>query len=144
MMKRNDELEGKLATPDQQAMREVVRALPDETVSLAWRSALNEEILRMAPPIRRRDRFAWLMRPALGLACAGALAVAMLMHNPIASRTVQPANSGLEAALLDAHDQATGFADVTGGGLSVTEVSYGASHKPARTLEWSESDVESL
>jgi hypothetical protein len=135
----NDNLDQKLNTPGQQAVREVVRSLPEETVSLAWRSSLNEELLKMAKP--RRPWYTLMWRPAVALAFAGALATVALLRTPevAPNRDVR-----MEAALLAAHEQATALTEVTGSGLTPVEVAYGVNQAPVRIEEFSEVDIESL
>lgn len=64
-------LDAMLNRADQRQMGELVRSLPEEEPSLAWRSALNER-LRAAAPVRRPR--AWIIGrlggAAAGLACA--------------------------------------------------------------------------
>ncbi len=119
-----EELERRLESQD--AMRQLVRELPEESVSLAWRSQLNEKLLaEAAKPARRPSRMRGLLRPAFGLAAALVLG-ALVLWQPKESQTVlvrQAAPADLEAALLSAHRRDSSLRDVAGYGLSVQEAS---------------------
>ena len=53
---------------------QTVRELPEDSVSLAWRSQLNERLFAEAGAKHHVARRSWVWRPALGLGLAGALA----------------------------------------------------------------------
>lgn len=144
MKQRIDNMDAKLATPSQEAMRQVVQSLPDETVSLAWRSALNEKVLAAAKVQHKRRVLYWFLRPAAGLALAGAMAAVVLFRQPTPTSRPAASTYGVEAALIAAHDDATRYNDITGSGLSPVEVAFGATQKTTSGVDWTEVDVESL
>jgi hypothetical protein len=135
----------RLNSEAQQAIRQTVRALPEETVSLAWRSALNERVLQEAQLSKRRQRLAWLLRPAVGLAMAGAMAFVVVMRTPetkpISIVRANTAAAGLEAALVSTHRETAMLTDVAGVGLNATEVEVLASDEVPPT-DWSEADFD--
>ena len=138
--------DAQLASPAQNAMREVVQALPEDSLSMAWRSGLNERLLVEGARHQRRRRFFWLLRPAAGLAMAGALA-AVFMIRTSAVPDVAPKAAGsdsFEAALLSAHNEASQFADVAGSGVRPMEAAYASRDRAPDNLDWSEVDIESL
>ena len=110
----NDE---RLHGEGQRQAAEWVRALPEETPGMAWRSALNEKVLAEAS---RRDkaRRRWtLVRPALGLALASALAVVVFVPRPSTVVTPKP-TSRIEEGLVALHEQSVETADIVGSGLA--------------------------
>ena len=74
--KRVDEL---LEARGQQFVREVVRSLPEDTASMQWRSELNQKLKRLG---RRPIFWAAGWRAMVGLACAGAFAVVLMIRIP--------------------------------------------------------------
>jgi hypothetical protein len=138
------ELDQKLAAPSQTAVQKVIQALPEETVSMAWRSSLNEELLSVAKARRKSDVIrTWLMRPLAGLALAGALSAVVFLRTPHRAPVATTKAPAVEAALIAAHEEAASYGEVTGTGLSPVEVAYDTS-RPVTDIEWSELDVESL
>ena len=96
---------------------EWVRALPEETPSLAWRAALNEKVRAEAERRAKRRRRWSFATPAIGLATA-LLAFAVLLPRPAAA----PHPSGrLEAGLLALHQETVETADSVGSGLRPSE-----------------------
>ena len=113
-----------------------VRDLPEETPSLAWRSALNEKV-RAEAALRARRRRRWtLARPALGLALAASLAAVVLVPRPVVPKA--PEKGRIEASLVALHDQSVQTADIVGTGLDPEEAP--ASVTPRDPLE----DLEAL
>jgi len=145
----NDEL---LNSAAQQAMRDVVRNIPDDSLSMAWRSSLNEKLLAEVAVQKKRQRFNWYLRPALGLGLACTLAVLVVFRpaptvkrGPSLAPVSQP---GIEAALVTTHRQSTVAWDVAGVGLNPVEMSTDSDSVPVRSSGsssgWSEDDLESL
>jgi hypothetical protein len=136
-----------LESPAQKQVHELVSQLPEDSLSLAWRSALNEKLLATAPK-PRRSVWTWMMKPAAGLAVAGALAVVLISRTGISPSPSPVAvnqttsNGQLEAALIQDHRELVQVSDVVGAGLNPEESS------PSETLtldgNWNEYDFESL
>lgn len=135
-----------LATPAQMAMREVVQALPEDSLSMAWRSGLNERLIAEGARHQRRRRFTWALRPAAGLAMAGALAAVIVIRtSPVPSVSSNPApKDSFEAALLSAHAEASQDADVAGAGIRPMEANFASRDRVPDNLDWTEFDIESL
>jgi len=142
------QLDAELGGADQQAMRSVVRQLPDDTLSMAWRSALNEKLVAEAAAKQRRQRVSWFLRPALGFGLACTLAVLVLVRAPghVSTAPVSTLPSeGLEAALVSTHRQNTYAMDVAGVGLNPADLPVeSTSSTSATTNGWSEDDLDSL
>lgn len=132
------ELDEKLAQT--QSIAGVVRSLPEETLSMAWRSSLNERVLVEAAKRQRSRHIAWIWRPAVGLALASSLAMAILWKSaPIEHR--QPVSVSIEASLLDLHRESVVASEVAGQG-SVGTVEEAP--KVEFTNPWTEDDLNSL
>jgi len=143
-MKRKDnnpELDALLRTQTQQAIQKAVRSLPEENLSLAWRSSLNERLRAAKPEPRWKARLKGTWRPALGLALASCLAITLTLRNPISHPVV--ANSSLEASLVATYDDTANSETVAGPGLAIHEVNDTTSNTDSSS-DWSESDLNSL
>ena len=104
-------------------VRNAVRSMPDDSVSMAWRSELNEKLSSHIRTQERKRRFAWIVSPALGLGLAGALAFAVLFKSPAISETRPTAKqSKLEESLVASFEDNLRYSDITGVGLSPDEV----------------------
>ncbi len=92
-----------------EGLRGLVHSLPEETVSLKWRSELNERLLMDAAK-PKRSWFAWMWRPAAGLAVAGAVTAVVFMNAPKPVLEAKP-TEGTEVAskLFHAHETAVAY-----------------------------------
>lgn len=143
-MKNNDlrpELDELLSSTAQQAVRDVVRELPEESLSLAWRSQLNERLIQVQPKSRLRTRFerAWI--PAVGLALAGCLAMVVTLRNPAVQ--TQQAPRDIEASLVRSYAERTTMEDLATDGLSIHEVSE-TTLAADSSDPWTDTDLDSL
>lgn len=125
------DVDQELNSPAQLQMRDAVRALPEEPLSLAWRSDLNTRLLGAAARKRKLDLFGWVWKPTAGLALAGALAVA-IMFKPMAPS--QPTvTTGIEKDLVSHFVDTTASTEVAGDGISVGEVKDATAAHPVPT-----------
>lgn len=135
------------ALSGQQALRSLVKGLPEDSLSMAWRSALNERLVQEAAVRKRRARIGLFLRPALGLGLACTLAVLVMFH-PSKPSVAAPSGDALEAALVTTHRQSTYAWDVAGVGLSPTDLPMDSdtTRKPssAPATSWNEDDLDSL
>jgi hypothetical protein len=122
-----ERLDRALVGRGQQAIREIVQALPEDVPSLEWRSHLNERLIATSQE-RRRVRPSWLWRPAAGLAVAGALAAVVLWKAP--EDPAFAADFGIEASLLHAHREVSIHSDVAGVGLRSYESTRHVPYQP--------------
>jgi hypothetical protein len=139
-----DKLDQSLGHSGQEAMRSLVRALPEEEVSLRWRSELNERIRREAGTAPARRSFAlWAWKPAVALALAGSFAVVALLRSPEISGGTFVNQTPIEATLVSIHNQNSLYSDLTAAGLNGSEAMYDASgFNPG--LPWAPDDLDSL
>lgn len=104
-------------------IRQAVQSMPEDHVSMAWRSQLNERLTAVVAVKQRKRRFAWILSPALGLGMAGALAVMMMAKSPDQLESpVVSTNAKLEESLVASHRDILQYSDITGVGLNTDEV----------------------
>jgi hypothetical protein len=127
-----------LNSPEQLAIREVVKALPDETLSLAWRSELNTKIHAAIVRRKKLDLFGWIWKPAAGIAVASAFAVMFLAKAPLVA-PVARSSGDLERALVNAHIETSVSWDVAEGGVTAGEAKENAGVPVPN--EWEQEDV---
>ena len=116
------ELDRALNSAPQAAIRDAVGGLREDTVSMAWRSELNQKLVAKVQATQRRRRFTWILSPALGLGIAGALAAVLLINSPTAKEFNQPAYTPqIEESLVATYQDAMRYTDITGVGLNPDE-----------------------
>jgi hypothetical protein len=116
------ELDRALASAPQVAIRDAVGGLREDTVSMAWRSVLNEKLVAKVQATQRRRRFTWIVSPALGLGLAGAIAAALLVNSPATKEYRSPAYTPqIEESLVATYQDAMRYTDITGVGLNPDE-----------------------
>ncbi len=119
------ELDERLTRPDQANIARMVRALPEEPVSLVWRSELNERLVKARDRVRKNRRQIWIWRPALGVGLAAIIAVAVFLPRTNVQPPVSAAPS-VEAALVRAHSRAVDDEDIAGIGLEPMDMEQDA------------------
>ena len=121
-MKRHDdhaELDALLQSESQQMVQRAVGSLPEESLSLAWRSDLNERLRQVRPVSKWRAKFAVAWRPAFALALASCLAVIlMVQQTPTNSHT----GGTLEDSLVATYRETADADELAGAGLLLHEV----------------------
>lgn len=124
-----------LELESQQMMTRLVRALPEEVPSMAWRSELNAKLAEKAKAARSRRRVWWVVSPSFGVVAAAAICFAVFMPaRHIAGPGTQPAPiaaaQSLEDQLFASHNESTTSQDVVGSGLSSAEVQQSSDDSP--------------
>jgi len=138
------ELDERLASAAQTEMRKVVKALPEDGLSLAWRSSLNERLMKTAVRQRRKQILGWIVKPAFGLAVAGALSVVLFTRQLAPqSSSFTSTSGGIEASIVSAHREETSYVDIVGASLTPVEAKNDQSTGLAAP-DLGESDLESL
>lgn len=144
------DLDTRLNGPAQNRVRDLVSALPEEPLSMAWRSDLNEKLLRKHRAEARRKQVLWFLSPALGFGVAAAMTMVVFMHGSprqgvvrtqpplVASRA---GDAGLANALVSTHQEVGSLSEAAGVGLSPNEaVSLADNHSDSDS--WTEADVD--
>jgi len=138
-------VDARLESPAQIKMAAVVRSLPDETLSMAWRSSLNERVLATAKKQRRSRLVGWIWKPTSGLALAGALAFVVMFHPNQVSPTVGQSDGTVEANMVNYYQQSTVAYDVAGPGLALpSDSSEAKTAQKAVDPNFTEDDLASL
>jgi hypothetical protein len=135
------DLDRELNSPEQTRMAEIVKALPEETLSMSWRSDLNARLRSEAARRKKLNLFGWIWKPTVGVALAGALAVAFMVRPEPAGT---PVGSGtVEKALISSYVDNTAAWEVAGDNVGVNTVNEakdsGAWHPG--TTDWDQEDV---
>ena len=130
------DLDEELNSPAQIRVREVVRALPEETLSLTWRSELNTRLRAEVVRRKKLDIFGWVWKPTAGLALAGALAVAVFFH-PVA---VSSSGGDLEKAMVNHYVDSTADREAAVDGVTPNEARDSAGGSSTST-NWDQEDV---
>lgn len=92
------------------SVSEIVSNLKEESLSLAWRSNLNEALRAESLRLQRRKRVFFWLRPAAGLAFAASLAGVIFLH----SAADTASTSSLEAKMISEFRSAAATAEVAG------------------------------
>lgn len=107
-------LDAELNSAEQVRIANIVRSLPQDEMSLAWRSDLNSKLAASAaPPKPSLARLVW--RPVAGLAIASVLTFAIVVSRPQSSEIA--VRTELESAIGGAHVVAQTNAELIGFGV---------------------------
>ena len=141
-MKRTQFDDKMLEGAGQEFVRNLVSSVPDDELSMAWRSSLNERLLVTAQQTqKKKQRVAWFLRPAMGLSLTGALAALLMIRTAPMTMPAVRSSGNLEAALVQDHQQNLVMSDVAGLGVNPME------SRPTESImsdDWAEVDFESL
>lgn len=135
--------ESRLGSPGQLAIRGMVKSLPEETVSMTWRSSLNEQLLLVAAKRQKKRRLLWFATPALGVSMVTALAFVLMIH-PAPNQTITLPDRGIESAILDDHHNSTLSNEVSTAGLNLNEATSYADEDDSKDGIGGGVDSESL
>jgi hypothetical protein len=118
MNARNEFDDSMLENPQQNAMRDLVSKLPEESLSMAWRSSLNEKLMAEAVPVQRKRSFFRILQPALGVAAVAAMATVLMVRS---APVVDLPSFSIEQALVQDHRHNMVLSDLVGAGLNPLE-----------------------
>lgn len=140
-------------TPQENALLEIelegahvpnlLKAMPEDQLSMTWRSSLNERLHSLGAQAQRRSRRWMVLRPALGLGFAGALALVFALQVVPTERPGRTTSSNLEARLINLHESTASYTEIAGPGLAAHEAVPVAQNASVEA-PWSEADIESL
>lgn len=143
--RKQSELDALLKSETQKVIQRAVRSLPEESLSLSWRSDLNERLRQVRPVSRWRARLTIVWKPALGVALASCLALVLTLRTtPI---TQKPTDSNLEASMVSVYNDSANADEVSDSGLAFHEINDTTSTSTtsdSSSTNWSESDLSSL
>lgn len=102
-------LDQQLVSERQVRISELVREMPDEEPQLAWRSELSARLYATAARRSKGQRLSWLLRPALGVGAAAALAVVFMLRSDNAAvvKEFESPPPSIEQQILSAHQEAS-------------------------------------
>jgi hypothetical protein len=132
-----------LASAESAKIAKLVRNLPEDDPSMAWRSALNERLIEAARRRKVRRSWARIWVPAAGLGTSAAIAASVFfLWVGVPSREVAPELS-LEASMVSAHRDNVRFSELAGPGLSESDA---VANRQAGNDDgqWKESDLEAM
>lgn len=125
-----------------QAMRQVVRDLPQDDLSMVWRSGLNERLRAVAEAKRKRRLWInWALKPAVGLGAATAatfVMFALTMHTPTTK------SHAIEGLLVEEHRRSSTLPLVSEVGAGALDAANESTAKSPALPDWNESDTETL
>lgn len=137
------ELDVQLESGEQMQTAAWVQNLDDEEPSMAWRSQLNEKLLALRTPAKRKSFWhAWRWAGA-GAMAAGALAIVMFLNAPkdaVVPEKLTANPSSIEAGLIAAHQESAGALDLG----SNTRMPMLEGGKPSSSSMWTDADLETL
>lgn len=128
-----------LGGADMMRVSELIKALPEESPNMAWRSQLSSAIMAEAASKRKKRRQLKWASTGFGLAvatCFAFVAVFTVAHRTTASlKELSPsASQSFEAALVQVHEETSTTRDVTGNGLSASDM-RNATASDANTID---------
>ena len=137
-------LDEKLRSAEGTKVAQVVSALPEEELSLAWRSQLNEK-LNLATDKKRKKKTwnrIWSYSAGLGLSTVAGIALflAILPNDPEVKNLMN--SNSYEKEMLVAHHTAVRSTDIAGEGLSALDESELIVN--GNNNEWKQEDLEAL
>jgi hypothetical protein len=135
--------EAQLNNAGQLAIRNLVRSLPEEPVSMAWRSSLNEQLLVMAAKKQKRRKLLWFATPTLGISMVTALAFVLMIHPTNRPAIVLP-DRGIESAILSDHHSSTLSNEVSTAGLNLNEATAYADESDSDDSGLSQADNDGI
>lgn len=110
-----------LESPEQVFIRELVHKLPDEALSMSWRSSLNEKLIEANPARKRRGQWLGVLRPALAFGIPILLTVVLCTKTSMVSPSLEfKKPETLESALLETHKQVV--ASIDAGGVDAADI----------------------
>lgn len=134
-------LDAALASESQRQAARLVELMPDETVSLAWRSDLIEKLRDRQVKQRRRESVFWVLRPASAVAVAAAVFGVYLVGKPGQVAIVERPN--IEVYMVEAHKQTETVSLVAASGIGALDAPRnGVSN--SMTVDWEEVDLGAL
>lgn len=115
------ELDARLASAEQLWIAKSVKALPEEPLSMAWRSQLNEK-LHASKPVKRARRLWQVLVPATAFASCLVLGVTLFLSRESVVEVGTTESGMLEAAIVASYREHASSRDVGGYGLHLEDL----------------------
>jgi len=139
-----DRVDRALAGVESAKVAKLVRSLPEDAPSMAWRSHLNERILAAGRKRKARRSWARIWMPAAGLGTSAAIAASVFFLWIGGARPVNAVpEQSLEASMVSVHRDDVRFSELAGPGLSESDASSSQDGGRANG-KWKESDLEAM
>jgi hypothetical protein len=115
---RERDLDALLQSEAQQMMAGLVRAAPEDVVSLQWRSALNEKLLALEPVRRKASLLIVGFRALAGVGLASLLCLAIVLKKQDEVPPLALHNPDVDmASLIREHRQDVASSEIAGPGI---------------------------
>jgi hypothetical protein len=118
--------DSQLESASQQKVASLIKAMPEEELSLSWRSSLNVKLLEAQQAKAKRKQikrfYAWGSSLSVGVA-ASVFALVMFQTPTAPRQDVKVASSGLASELVKAHQESMVLVSVSGTGAAARETS---------------------
>jgi hypothetical protein len=115
------ELDARLNSAEQLWIAKSVASLPEEQVSMAWRSQLNEK-LRASAPVKKARRVWQVLVPATAFASCLVLGVTIFLSRETVQSPTAVESGAVEAAIVASYREHSSSRDVGGVGLHLEEL----------------------
>lgn len=125
----------------QSQIANMVRALPEDEPTLAWRSELSGKLHMVARERERARKVSWIFRPTLGVALAGALAL-VFMYKGVPD-SPRPSAPRVEDQIVSAHQESVAIGQFWGG-IRDDDGARVATAPAASEYRWDETDLGTL
>jgi hypothetical protein len=120
----------------------LLKQLPDEMPSLAWRSELNERLLQSAKPVAKPSRlFRWLVPTTAVAAATIFVSVLISKQGEVNLPDQAVASQNIESQLVSAHRDSVAILDVSSAGDITTGSAVSTN---SEGMEWAPSDLSPL
>lgn len=115
--------DAQLSSRSQVMMSSLVKKLPEDSPSMAWRSQLNEKIRAEAAKKAKAAKVRWFWSSSAGFGLATALAFVVLIPRGAGPVSPHDPSSSLESRLLSIHTESRALSSVSGTGVNYYETS---------------------
>lgn len=142
---RREEIDQALEGSESRKIAKAIKKLPEDELSLSWRSQLNEKIAQEATrkaKTRRSWRLAWGTGMGLGLSATTAVVFMLVLAKPDVSMIPTRTERSFESEIVAVHQQVVQSGTIAGEGLSALDETPSTAKKAQ--YEWKQEDLEAL
>ena len=132
--------DSQLESPAQMKVSALVSQLPSDSLSMSWRSQLNEKLRAEQAKKAKATKVKWIWSSSAGLGLAACLALAVMVpRNSV--MPVKPQVSQIESGLIGIHTESRALSSVSGTSVNYYETSDASQGDLASPVD---ADIESL